>query len=175
VDLADTLGASPEGVEVPVWLISEAPPATLTRAAKLEVPSYEQLMADKEQGGQLLKLVTETPMPERSLGQDVLLTQQRLATPKRRLATLLSTVALFSLGAGSTEAINQSFKSVTGPEHQNVSKAGDRPIYWSGDALVGSVFAMGGGVIAYLVALGQSNRLAVKSARKMVRKARFGE
>lgn len=172
VDLAVKAGAPPEGVDLPTWLIAEVPPRPLTRAAKWVVPSYETLVEDKRQGGELLKFLEENPQPEKSLSSDVLNTQQRLAGPKRRLATMACTLTFFACMAGFTEYAKQSIEPIT--DEPNAPKVEDKPkpIDWDGDALAGGIAGIAGGFVAYFVALGQSNRLAVRPARRIVRKAK---
>ena len=72
--------------------------------------------------------------------------------------------------AGYTEYAKQSIEPVR--DQPNSQKAEEKPIDWEGDAIAGGVAGLAGGFIAYFVALGQSNRLAVRPARRLVRKAK---
>lgn len=170
VDLAAKAGAPPEGVDLTTWLIAEVPPAPLTRAAKWFTPSYETMLKDhKENGGELSKYFAENPTPEKSLSEDILLTQQRLAGPKRRLATIACAVTFFAGMGAFTEQAKQNLVGQPTTDAPDSPKFEKKPIDWEGDAIAGSVAGLAGGFIAYFVALGQSNRLAVGPARRKVR------
>jgi hypothetical protein len=171
VDLADRAGPPPIGVDLTTWLIAEVPAARLTKAAKWVVPSYAALEEDQRRGGDLIKYLEETPLPEKSLGEDILLTQQRLAGPKRRLATVACALTFFTSMGAFTEYAKQGIEPIT--DQPNSPAESKKPIDWDGDALAGSIAGLAGGFLAYFIALGQSNRLAVKPARKIVRKTQF--
>ena len=170
VDLSIEAGPPPENVDLATWLIAELPPLDLKRAARYEVPTYEALEEDKRRGGTLLKSLDENPHPEKALGEEVLLRQQRLARAKRRLVTTVCALTLFAGTAGYTEYAKQSIGPVSSTP--NGPKVEDRPIDWDGDAIAGSVGGLAGGFISYFIALGQSHRLAVRPAKRIVRKAK---
>jgi hypothetical protein len=163
VDFAAQAGPSPEGVDLSTWLIAELPPVPLTRAAKWEVPSYQMLVEDKHKGGNLLDFITKTPLPERALGEDILLTQQRLARPRRRIASLACALAV----AGGTGAFSENV--LLAPDNSNGQKQTLPANHWELDAFLAVPAGLMSGLVASMIALGFSNRLSVGPARKIVR------
>jgi hypothetical protein len=167
VDLVAGAGPTPHGVDQITHIIASVPAGPLSRAAREAVPSYEQLMYDKEKrGGELLKYMEENPTPEISLGSDIRLRQQELSRPTRRLATLACFLALF---AGGGYATRETYKAIDTGALASVRN--DSTQHLEGEAIVGGVAGAAGGFIAYFTALGLAGRLARRPAQKIVRGA----
>jgi hypothetical protein len=166
VDLVTSAGPTPDGVDQITHIIASVPAGQLNHAARRAAPTYEQLVYDKEQGGDLQKYMRENPTLEIALANEVMLRQQKLSAPSRRLATAACFLALF---AGGTYTQYKTYKDL---DKGTLSQAqADTTEHLEGEVLVGGLAGAVGGVITYFTTLAMAGKLARRPAQKIVRQA----
>jgi hypothetical protein len=165
-DLAASAGPTPEGVALTTWLIAKLDPKALSKSARYYTPSYEDLINDRDNNdGRLLRHMQENPMPEASLGSDIMVKQQELSKTRRRMATVACTLALF---AGGTAYGYETLTDIDKDMKINTTTV-DR---LERGSIIGGATGALGGFVTMFVALGQSGRLARGPARKIVKQAK---
>jgi hypothetical protein len=166
IDLANSAGPAPTGVDQLTHIIASVPAGPLSRAAKGVTPSYVDLEYDQDHGGDLMKHMRENPTPTIALGNDILLKQQELSQPSRRLAAIACTLAFFAGGGVlRNQTINDYNKGVSRHEQTDTRQR------FESDALVGVISGAAGGFAAVFSGLSLAGRLARRPAQKIARRA----
>jgi hypothetical protein len=165
VDLVVIAGPAPEGVDQITHIIASVPAGPLTHAAKNAAPSYDQLIHDSENGGNLIKHMHENPVPEIALAHDIALRQQELSRSRRRLATAACVLTFF---AGASALTNKGFDEFSKQDPQFQATTAHR---LQEDVSAGAISGLAGGFIATFAGLALSGRLARRPAQNIVRKA----
>lgn len=111
------------------------------------------------------------------MADDILLRQQKLAGPMRRLATA-ATILVLGVGGfvGGYKNGMETQHEILHP-HSNTpqEQAHDRPEAIERGAITGGLAAFLGGTVVYLSALSLSGRMARRPAQKLVDKAKVAE
>lgn len=142
------------------------PAGPLSHAAKAAVPSYDQLLNDRDQGGDLVEYMRDNPTPEIALGTVILDRQQELSKPSRRLATAACFLAFFAGGGALTDkTLNELDKDIPSLA-QTDTRDHLEPV-----AIVGTLAGTLGGFIGSFSGLAFAGRLARWPAQKQVRQA----
>lgn len=166
VEIMSNLGRPPNGVDIETFAIAKVDPADLTAAAKRVTPSYEQLRRINNENPDLYKYITEEPQPEKSLGEGVLLKQQRLSRTRRVTATGLTALTLAS-GMG---ALTYSAKNDIRKDYPSIAKKDpNKKEQLTTSAAAGGIVGMAGGFIVHISGFFFTHRLARKPARRIVR------
>ena len=176
VDLVAQAGPAPEGVDQIDFIIASLPGEELTHSAKNLTFSYEGLAAAVREDPTLLDRLHKTPLPEKSLADDILVRQQELSRPRRRLATLAAVIALGGAGFGIGFKTDKDVQhQVFGPRQSTTApvKPGGTSEAIEAGAIIGGAAGIVGGFVVSLAGLSLSGRLARRPAQKVVDQARI--
>jgi hypothetical protein len=175
VDLASAVGPAPEGVDHIDFIIATLPGPELARSAKNSTFSYEGLAQIVRENPTFLERYNQVPHPSRALADEILMRQQKLSGPRRRLATVASIIAIGAGGffAGYKMDEHVQYSIFGNPPHvvEGVQPGGVAEELQDG-AITGGAVAILGGFATSFACLSQTGRMARRPAQKLVDRAR---
>jgi hypothetical protein len=173
IDLVSEVGPTPKGVDQIDYIIASLPGNELARSARNSTFSYEGLVEIDNSDPTFVDRFNAVPHPEKSLADDILSRQNKLAGSRRRLATYASVLAIGAGGFFAGYKMDEQVQhSVFGnPPHavEQVQPGGNQEEIQDG-AIFGGISGILAGFVVYTTSLFQSGRLARRPAQKIVDK-----